>query len=73
MSNLAHSRLSDGPPCTFCDFIVAVVGGKHSQGQRPVVFQTAEAPFPGVERRLPDGIQKSYLREVSNAESALHI
>nr|BBJ05471.1 hypothetical protein YBY_33200 [Marinobacter nauticus] len=73
MSNLAHSRLSDGPPCTFCDFIVAVLGSKHSQEQRPVVFQTAEAPFPGVERRLPDGIQKSYLRAVDNSESALHI
>lgn len=73
MSNLAHSRLSDGPPCTFCDFIVAVLGKNHSNGQRPVVFQTAESPFPGVERRLPDGIQKSWLRAVDNGESSLHI
>lgn len=73
MSNLAHSRLSDGPPCAFCDFIVAVLGNNQSQSQRPVVFQTAEAPFPGIERRLPDGMQKSYLRTVDNGESALHI
>lgn len=73
MSNLAHSRLSDGPPCTFCDFIIGVLGNNHPQGQRSVVFQTAESPFPGIERRLPDGIQKSYLKISCDGESALHI
>lgn len=73
MSGLSHSRLSDGPPCTFCDFVVAVLGNNHSQSQRPVVFQTAESSYPGVERRLPDGIQKSYLKINGRDESALNI
>ncbi|MBN7770900.1 ABC transporter permease [Marinobacter daepoensis] len=73
MTQLTHSRLSGGPPCGYCDFLIAVLGNNHGQSQRPVVFQTAAPPFPGAERRLPDGIQKSYLKIPGDGESALHI